>query len=255
MISGYPHQGGGLFEVGCSVVERKLSRPVQSAFVSLGGFPAPRAAKYLKSRVLSFKPLYVVLQFGATDAQCPMRTRSRSSDAGRSRPGSGDDYHKRPSTALSLLRWEVASMLGHLRRIESITPLPSFIAAIEHMVDNCRSAGSTPVVLSPFVYGSRYTMGRALSYSAALHERYASARDVIVVDCVSLLTNFPKRSILQHDGFHLTQYAQGLVGEAVGRAIVDDIRAKDGPCASTAHASAGNVDDVSRTDTLVGRFI
>ncbi|WP_291691475.1 hypothetical protein, partial [Bradyrhizobium sp.] len=59
----------------------------------------------------------------------------------------------------------------------------------------------------------------------------------------------------QHDGFHLTQYAQGLVGEAVGRAIVDDIRAKDGPCASTARASAGNVDDVSRTDTLVGRFI
>ena len=43
MISGYPHQGGGLFEVGCAAIEKSLLHPVQSIFVSLGGFPAPRA--------------------------------------------------------------------------------------------------------------------------------------------------------------------------------------------------------------------
>src|SRR5580692_9240847 len=51
LITGYPHQGAGMFEVACGLVERRLSRPVQSEIVSLGGFPAPRAEKYLKKKV------------------------------------------------------------------------------------------------------------------------------------------------------------------------------------------------------------
>src|SRR5579872_6260303 len=82
MITGYPHEGGGLFETACGLVEKRLSRPVQSTVVSLGGFPAPRAAKYLRKKLFNFNPQYVVIQLGATDAQCPIRAGSRPNDCG-----------------------------------------------------------------------------------------------------------------------------------------------------------------------------
>ena len=159
---------------GCSkwlvgLVEDRLARPVQSKIVSLGGFPAPRAAKYLKKKLFEFNPQYIVLQFGATDAQCPIRARSRPTDRGpptryrqqfQSRRGSerAAPYHGQPATVLSPLRWQLISAIGYLRKIEPITPLSSYIAAIERMVDDCRAAGIKTIVLSPFVYGSRYTM-------------------------------------------------------------------------------------------------
>ena len=34
---------------------------MQTCIISLGGFPAPRAKKYLKQRVFDFKPDYVVI--------------------------------------------------------------------------------------------------------------------------------------------------------------------------------------------------
>jgi hypothetical protein len=80
MITGYPHEGAGLFEVACGVVEESLSRPVQSTIASLGGFPAPRAEKYLKKKLFDFDPQYIVIQLGATDAQCPIRAGSRPAD-------------------------------------------------------------------------------------------------------------------------------------------------------------------------------
>jgi hypothetical protein len=71
MISGYPHDAGGMLEVACASVEKQLSRPVRSIVLSLGGFPAPRAAKYLKRKVLGFNPHFVVIQFASTDAPIP----------------------------------------------------------------------------------------------------------------------------------------------------------------------------------------
>jgi hypothetical protein len=235
MITGYPHKGAGLFEVACRFVEKSLSRPVQSTIVTLGGFPATRAEKHLKRKVFDFNPQYIVIQFGATDAQCPIRARSRPTDRcskrstdGGSKPSAALRFHSQPATALSFLRWEIASLIGHLRKIEPITPLSLYIAAIERMVDDCRSAGITPVVLSPFVYGSRYTMRKAIPYTNALHELHSRAQDMIFVNCVSLLANFPKSMILQNDGFHLSLVAQNLVGEAIGQAIVDDRTKNDG---------------------------
>jgi hypothetical protein len=234
MITGYPHKGAGLFEVACGLIEKLLSRPVQSTIVSLGGFPAPRAEKYLKEKVFDLNPQYIVIQFGATDAQCPIRTRSRPTvrDPNTDRNSkhnaslSTASYHGQPATALSVLRWQIASLIARLRKIEPITPRSSYIAAIERMVDDCRSVGITPVVLSPFVYGSRYTMRKAIPYVDALHELDSRAQDMILVDCIRLLTDFPKSRILQHDGFHLSPVAQNLVGEAVGQAIVADVITK-----------------------------
>jgi hypothetical protein len=109
------------------------------------------------------------------------------------------------------------------------------------MVEDCLSAGSTPVVLSPFGYGSRYSNRNAISYSKALHERYASASGVIFVDCIRLLANFPKRLIFLHDGIHVSRTAHNLIGCAVGEAILEDIRTRmhvDKPVSAPANAAA-----------------
>jgi len=221
-----------MLEVAHRLVEERLSRPVQSTVVSLGGFPAPRAEKYLK-KVFDFDPQYIVVQFGATDAQCPIRAGSRPTDRGseistdgNSKPGTAPgatSYHGQPATALSPLRWQMVSLLGRLRKIEPITTLSSYIAAIERMVDDCRSVGITPVVLSPFIYGSRYTMRKAIPYVDALRELHTRVPEMIFVDCVSLLADYSKSRILQHDGFHLSRMGQNLLGEAIGQAIVEDV--------------------------------
>jgi lysophospholipase L1-like esterase len=233
MIAGYPLKGAGMFEIACRLVEERLARPVQSTIVSLGGFSAPRAEKYLKKKLFEFNPQYIVLQFGATDAQCPIRARGRPTDHRFSfiansncSPGAAErmaSYHSRPATALSPLRWQLISAIGYLRRIEPVTPLSSYIAAIERMVDDCRTAGIKTVLLSPFVYGSRYTMRKAIRYVDALHELHSRAEDMIFVDCVRVLANLPKSRILQHDGFHLSQLGQDLIGEAIAKSIMEDI--------------------------------
>jgi lysophospholipase L1-like esterase len=230
MIAGYPHQGAGMFEVGCGAVAKRLSRPVQSEIVSLGGFPAPRAGKYLK-KVFRFDPDYIVIQFGSSDAGCPIRSRPSQTErlfelstGVNSEPGAAQRIiASQPATMLSQLRWQATSILGYLRKVEPVTPLSSYIAAIEHMVDDCRGEGIKPVVLSPFVYGSRYTMRKAAAYVDALKELHSRAPGMLFVDCVSLLRGFPKSRILQHDGLHLSQVGQTLVGEAIGHAIVEDV--------------------------------
>jgi lysophospholipase L1-like esterase len=227
MITGYPHENAGMFEVACRLVEQRLSRPVLSTVVSLGGFPAPRAEKYLKVKLFEFDPQYIVIQFGATDAQCPIRAgsrpteRSSSLSSSRNSSSGAAQYHGQPATALSPLRWQLASVIGHLRKIEPVTPLSSYIAAIERMVNDCRSAGIKPVVLSSFVYGSRYTTRRAIPYVDASHELAWRTQDMIFVDCIRLLAEFPKSRVLQHNGFHLSRLGQNIVGEAIARSIVE----------------------------------
>src|ERR1700688_2644660 len=121
MITGYPHEGAGMFEVACGLVEQRLSRPVRSTIVSLGGFPAPRAEKYLKKKLFDFGPQYIVLQFGATDAQCPVRAGSRphhrsslsaNSNSSPSAALTTASYHGQPATTFSPLRWQLASVIG-----------------------------------------------------------------------------------------------------------------------------------------------
>jgi len=227
MITGYPHEGGGMFETACGFVERHLSRPVQPTIFSLGGFSAPRAEKYLRKNLFKFNPEYVVIQFGATDAQCPLGLRRRPTD--HSSNNSSTDpvlrlasYHAQPATELSRLRWRILSLIGYLRKVEPRTPLSRYIAAIERIAEDCRSEGIKPVILSPFVYGPGYAMRKAIPYVDALRER-SRAHGAIFVDCVSLLTDLPKFKILQHDGIHLSRLGQKMVGEAIGKAIVEDI--------------------------------
>lgn len=47
---------------------------------------------------------------------------------------------------------------------------------------------------------------------------------MIFIDCVRLLAKAPKSEILLHDGLHLSRLGHRLIGEAIGQAIVADIK-------------------------------
>ena len=231
MINGYPHERGGMFETACELIEKELACPVTSFVVSLVSFPAPRAQKYLSSKVLACKPDYVVFQFGATDAHCPIRKRNHPTaqivDGGRSRarqPSRYSGYDRKPTTALSRIRWELISLLGFFKRPDPITPLPLYIATIEQMMLECRGAGAVPVVLSPFVYGSRYTTRNALAYAKALRDLHVTMPDAILIDCIDLLTKVTKSRILMRDGWHLSRYGHQVIGHTIANLIVRHVR-------------------------------
>ena len=44
----------------------------------------------------------------------------------------------------------------------------------------------------------------------------------IFLDCVRLLSKFPRSEILLNDGFHLSSFAHNIIGEAIGEVIVAD---------------------------------
>ncbi len=171
MISGYPHEGGGLLEVACSLVEKELSRPIEINVLTLPGFPAPRAVKYLNSKIVPFDPDYVVFQFGSTDAARPIRNRhsptvSTSDGRAFARPTSlALAPAFRAPTLLSTVRWHTQSLGGFFWKTAPVTSLSSYVNAIEHMVSDCISAEITPVVLSPFIFGSFHSRRSAATYT------------------------------------------------------------------------------------------
>jgi lysophospholipase L1-like esterase len=105
------------------------------------------------------------------------------------------------------LRWEIVSAIGYLRKIDPITPLPQYLAVMRRMTEACVAAGAIPVLVSPFVYASRYTMRKAIAYSSALRD-LAEAQAVIF------------------DGFHLSPLGHQLVGHAIAQSIIADFKKK-----------------------------
>jgi hypothetical protein len=231
MITGYPHKSGGFFNIACAHVSEDLACSIESKIFSFGGFPAPRAENHLL-KIIGYNPNYVIIQFGSLDALCPVR---RSSLCVRYAPGDGlgsparlgktrgKVYDGKPATLLSWFRWQLAGFLGYLRRLEPITPLPDYLPAMERMIDFCIAVGVTPIVLTPFVYGSRYSTRSGVTYANALRELIGDKRDAVVVDCFEALRVYPKRAILQHDGFHLSEKGHAVVGLAIARQIISHL--------------------------------
>jgi lysophospholipase L1-like esterase len=226
MIGGYPQKSGGLFEVACAGVEKRLSRPVISTLVSLGGFTAPRAERYLSRKIFSpVRPDYVIIQFGSTDAQCPVWPVRRQSSL--SRGISSREPNCKSSGLGSFLRWEVASLVSYMKKSAPVTPLPEYIAVMERMVRACIAETVKPVVLSPFVFGSRYSTKSAIVFTSAL-QNLATAHKMILVNCPSELGSLGKTSVLLSDGFHLTPLGHRVIGDAIAEAIAVDARTMRG---------------------------
>lgn len=190
---------------------------ILSHTVSLARFTAPRAQKYLKQRVFKFEPNYVVIQFGTTDAQCFFRVQNRPIyDAVKSNDVLADAVPRAP-TVFSRARWEMASLKGFLLGVDAVTPLSSYTEAIRNMAYDCTSVEITPVVLSPFIFGRRHSMGNAVLYTNALHELHLKAQPMIFIDCVRLLSKFPISKILLNDGVHLSSKTSNALDQSTGR--------------------------------------
>jgi lysophospholipase L1-like esterase len=217
MISGYPHKSGGFFNIACTHIAEGLACPVESEIFSFGGFPATRAEKYLEPRVVGYAPNYVIIQFGSLDALCPVRRRSLSVRGASGAREGGRNYQGRPATSWSLFRWEFLSLWGYFRRLEPTTPLAAYLRVMERMIDSCIAAGITPIVLTPFIYGSRYSMRNGVRYANALRQLVANKRGALLVDCIEVLRAYSKRAVLQHDGFHLSQKGHAIVGLAIAQ--------------------------------------
>jgi hypothetical protein len=233
MIGGYPHDScHGFFNVACAHVAEDLSRLVESKIFSFGGFPAPRAEKYLAAKAISHAPNYIVIQFASFDAPCPVRRgrlyfsgTSSVKVGGSARLQESDDRNSRKQAGpSSWLKWELASILGFLQKLEPTTPLSAYIPVMERMIDSCIAADVTPIVLTPFVYGSRYSMRNGVTYANALRELVTERPDAVLVDCIEALRTYPKRAVLQHDGLHLSQEGHAIVGLAVAQRITSHNR-------------------------------
>jgi hypothetical protein len=229
MMSGYPHKTGGFFDIACTRVADDLACSVESKIFSFGGFPAPRAEKYLEPKVIGYAPNCIIIQFASLDALCPVRRSSlhvRGASVGtpaRLVKSDNRNYDGKPATPWSWLRWELASLWGYLRRLEPITPLCAYLPVLERMIDSCIAADVTPIVLTPFVYGSRFSTRNGVTYANALRELITNKPGAVLVDCIEVLRACPKRAVLQHDGFHLSQNGHAAVGLAIAQRIISHL--------------------------------
>ena len=236
MISGYPHDNGGFFKLACEEIATKSEASVTSAVHSFGGFPAPRAAKYLERRALSKKPDFVIIQLGTLDALCPVRPEllgsARSKNLKTKIRNSTENAQLTPASNWSYPRWILAAFIGFAFQLQPTTPLPQFIAAIDGIIDQCLAAGAIPIVLTPFVYGSLYSMRSGVRYANALRELVAQKTGAILVDAMLALWSKPRRETLQHDGFHLSKVGHALVASAIANAVCKSLQERDGPVAA-----------------------
>ena len=136
-------------------------------------------------------------------------------------------YH--PPNAFTIARWHLQSLVGFVWKAAPRTSLSSYIVAIEHIVNDCISAEITPVVLSPFVFGSLHSHKNAADYTNALRDLYSRVDRMIFIDCLCVLSKASKPKVLLHDGMHLSRLGHNLVGEAIGQAIIADTIAERGP--------------------------
>lgn len=222
MISGFPHESGGFFDVACAEIERQVSIRTEKKLCSLGGFPAPRAKPYLASKLLGFRPDYLIIQLAALDALCPVRPRAAPSSAKKS-GGASTGAQKKPASLLSYGRWLLLAMIGAARRAAPTTPLADYRDAMASIIDTCVRTGVTPVILTPFVYGSPYSMRSGALYAETLRELVAARPGALLVDCMTPLRQHPKHVVLQHDGFHLSLLAHSIVGQAIAARVVEHL--------------------------------
>ena len=233
MISGYPHKGDGFFKLACDQIESSAGVSIIRNEQSCGGFPAPRAAKFLQKRVLDKRPDFVVIQLGSLDALCSVRHSIGGGSLGDAsatkKSNKSATVQDAPATFRSRPRWFLATIIGFAFSLAPVTPLSLYLLTMEDVIDRCLAAGATPIVLTPFVYGSYYSMRSGIKYAEALKVLIARKMGVSVIDAISLLRAYPKREVLLHDGFHLSAKAHSLIAAEITREICTHLSASAPP--------------------------
>jgi hypothetical protein len=79
-------------------------------------------------------------------------------------------------------------------------------------------------VLTPFVYGSLYSMRSGVRYTNALRTLVAQKTGAILVNAMAALRLKSRREILQHDGLHLSKVGHVLVASIIANAVCKSLQ-------------------------------
>lgn len=218
MIKGYPLDSKGFFYVAAEEVRAWTPMNVQADVLSFGGFPAHRAAKHLQSQAVPRSPDYLIIQFGSTDAACPLR----KSRVGAKRPRKATPA--KPASLFSIWRWQLRSAVCFVAKPEPISALDVYLAAMESIVSGCIASSITPIVLSPFILGGAYSLRSAKAYTESLKEMLHKFPEAIFIDCIVVLSQLPRAKALIADGVHLSELGHRRVGLALAAAILGDLQ-------------------------------
>jgi lysophospholipase L1-like esterase len=234
MIGGMPYRlKDAFFGQLLQLLQEHTGYAIEGKVVSLGGFPAHKAASHVK-RALDPLPQYVVVQLGSTDIMVSVKhtLRKRLGLARKKEqrvppqesgvPVCGDEEPMtlyRTVAMQKLLDWVRQATCTLLR----IQPMHGdehvYLPAMEKVIVQIKQAGAVPVILAPFPFGdvvSHAWSGRFASLLRDLVRRH----DAIFVDTYQGLAPYPWPELLLADGLHLSRLGHQKVAAMLLSAIL-----------------------------------
>ena len=209
MIDGFPHQPtDSFFHHAVTRLRQETAQVVTTSMFTMGGFPVPRVLRHLESKCLALHPDIVVVQFGATDLVVPLR-RKKNRDGTTSAAFHGRSVA--PATLKSRIWWQFQGLAGDLLQLEPVTPVGAYLETKGEIIRTLLAHNIIPVVVSPFVFGSRRSDRNARYCSGRLQELVATLPKAHFVDAYAALNRHPRHQMLLADGGHLSLAGQQVV--------------------------------------------
>jgi hypothetical protein len=208
MIKGTPFGPECSFlHIATSRLKQNPRSAIQTQVVSLPSFDAPRAKKHIRCKLLGHKPNIVVIQFGSTDAAVPIRKH-----LGRI----GGQAIKNTDTSITFMdvfKWHLKTTISTLLFLRPVTPEADYIRAMTGMVARSLSMQVTPIVISPFPFGSSRSDYFSRAYSNRLKSEIQGIKGAYFIDAYSELAKHPKSKTLCQDGFHISKFSHELISD------------------------------------------
>jgi lysophospholipase L1-like esterase len=216
MINGTPFgYEDSFFNVAISALESVFGNSVSidSTVVSLGGFPAIRAVKYLKKKVCALDPDIVIIQFGSTDASVSIRKNIKKMRV------SPELVSQRELCWKELFKHKLKSIISEVLCLSPVTNKPEYINAIKDMIRVLRENGTIVVVLSPFHFASSISNRYAKAYRDALKLEIEFLDGVYFLNAHKDLSSYSKLRTLCKNGTHLSRFGHKIIGNELANLI------------------------------------
>ena len=186
MIGGFPHPAEkSFFYLAVERLQAETNHRIIPSLFTFGGFPVTRVPKHLQPRCLVEQPDIVVVQFASSDLIVPLRrNRHQHSISSVSRTVSTAN----PGLA-DRVKWLACGIIGDALRLGPVTPPEIYLPTMEEITRAIAAAGVTPVILSPFVFGSRRSDRLAHDCSGRLQKIIAAIPAAHFVDAYSASTS------------------------------------------------------------------
>ena len=212
MIGGFPHrQEDSFFHHAVERLRQETGQDIVDSLFTMGGFPVTRVPRHFHARCLAAEPDIVVLQFGSSDLVVPVRHRPQASSS----ISVQRHVSARRATALDRLNWQVRSLIGDGLRLTPVTPPDKYLETMLLLTQTLVEHQVIPVVLSPFVFGSRRSDRLARDCGVRLQQSLAALPFAFYVDAYAALDGKPRERMLLRDGAHLSLAGQQVVAETL----------------------------------------